>query len=230
MKSYCNSKENAFEVKHVAFLLTWLSKFISCNHFKKVTRPYLGVTMAISKNVLLGPFILNHIFKGMNDLTFLDNGKLSGTTWGPIWIVLIWLITYALDILNWKESIRAHSNAIYRPLISLSSSNIKSFQEFFAYFYENHNSDFGPILPPIIGLVWLKNLFSLDRISTILIALELKHLLAARDLIYSPVLDTSKNNYYTTEFYYLYIAVWIFGLFQDLPSLSLISFNQRSPK
>lgn len=84
IKLYYNHKDNVFEAEYVTFLHTWLSKVIFCNRLKKVTRPYLDIVVALAtgQNVALGPFVLNHIFKGMNDLTFIENDKLSGTTRG----------------------------------------------------------------------------------------------------------------------------------------------------
>lgn len=76
MKLYCNCKDETSKAKHIAFLLTWLSKLISYNHSQKVTRHYLRavVALAIGKDVALGPFILNHICKGRNDLTSMNDG------------------------------------------------------------------------------------------------------------------------------------------------------------
>lgn len=80
IKSYCHKKYDVTQTKHMAFILTWISKYISCNRSKKVIKAYLGITMVIitGANVSLGSFILNYIFKGMYDLTFMENGKLNG--------------------------------------------------------------------------------------------------------------------------------------------------------
>lgn len=66
----------------MAFILTWISKYISCNQSKKATKVYLStaVAVAIGTEFVLCSFVLSHIYKGMNDLTFMENGKLNGTT------------------------------------------------------------------------------------------------------------------------------------------------------
>lgn len=89
IKSYYHKKDEVIQVEHVAFLRTWISKFIYCNRSKKVSKAYLGkaVALAIGMEVALGPFVLNHIMKSMNDLKSIDNGKLNGTVRGPIWMV-----------------------------------------------------------------------------------------------------------------------------------------------
>lgn len=62
-------KNEVSNSKHVAFILTWISKFLSYNHLKKVTKAYLGTTLALAnrRDMALYTFILNHIYKGMND-------------------------------------------------------------------------------------------------------------------------------------------------------------------
>lgn len=52
------------------------------------------MALAIDKDVKLGPFVLNHIYKGMNDLTFMDGAKLSCITRGHIWMGQIWFASY----------------------------------------------------------------------------------------------------------------------------------------
>lgn len=89
MKLYHNKKDEIFDFEHIAFLLAWLSKFISRNHSKKVTQAYLSVvvTLATREDLSLGAFILNHIYKGINDLKNFEDGKLNGTINRPIWMV-----------------------------------------------------------------------------------------------------------------------------------------------
>lgn len=70
----------------MAFLLTWINKFLSYNYSKKVTKIYLSMAIAltIGTKVALGTFMLSHIYKGMNDLISFENGRLNGIAWGPI--------------------------------------------------------------------------------------------------------------------------------------------------
>lgn len=89
IKSYCHRKDKVTQAKHVAFIFTWINKYISCNQSKKVTKIYLStvVTIVIGAKVSLASFVLSHIFKGMNDLVFMEDGKLNGTARGLIWMV-----------------------------------------------------------------------------------------------------------------------------------------------
>lgn len=86
MKSYCKRKDEVSNIKHMAFLLAWINKFLSYNQSKKVTKTYPGVvvTLAISTDFSLGSFALNQIYKEMNDLTTFDKRKISRTTRGLI--------------------------------------------------------------------------------------------------------------------------------------------------
>lgn len=65
----------------MAFLLTWINKFLSCSHSKKVKKMHVRATIALAMRteVSLGSFVLNHIYKGMNDLISFDNDRLKGT-------------------------------------------------------------------------------------------------------------------------------------------------------
>lgn len=70
----------------MAFLLTWINKFLAYNGSKKVYKAYLitVVVIAMKKKVSLGAFVLNHFYKGMNDLITLKNGKLNEMAKGRI--------------------------------------------------------------------------------------------------------------------------------------------------
>lgn len=86
IKSYYYKKDEVTQAEHIAFLHTWISKFISCNCFKKVSKAYLGTTVALATGmeVAIRLFVLNHILKGMNNLKTSEIGKLNGTTRGSI--------------------------------------------------------------------------------------------------------------------------------------------------
>lgn len=86
------------------------------------------------------------------------------------------------------------------------------------------------MVPLIINPAWVKNIFSSNNTNINPASFAWKPILTARDLIYSPVLDTRKNNYYMDEVYYPYITTNQLGLFKNLPLLRLISFNKGSPK
>lgn len=89
MKSYFNRKDEVSQAEHVAFLLTRLNKFISCNRSKNVSKVYLGIVMALATGVelALGSLILSHIYKRLNDLITMENEKLNRTARGQIWMV-----------------------------------------------------------------------------------------------------------------------------------------------
>lgn len=146
MKSYHRRKDKVFDSKYVAFLLAQLSKFISCNCSKKVTKAYLSAAIALAtkKDVFLGAFVLNHIYKGMNDLKTFEDGKLNGTTKGSIWMVHIQLVAYYSNIFNQKLVLQTPFRLLYRPLISTSSYTLKSFQALFSHFYEKHGEANNP--------------------------------------------------------------------------------------
>lgn len=194
----------------MAFLLTWISKFLSCNISKKVTKVYLSmvIALALKAKVSLGTFVLSHIYTRMNDLTSFENKKLNGTTRGPIWIVQLWLGAYYIDVCNWKSSIHIPLSELYGPLIAKAKSFIKFFLEFFSYFYfiPSTKCDDYPLYPSVIGPTWVKEMFNTNNI-TINLALPMwKSILTARDLIYSPMLDVSKNNYCTRKMYWPHVA------------------------
>lgn len=130
IKSYYSRMEEVTQVKHVPFLLTWINKFLSCNHSKKVTKMYLSMTVALASEVevFLGTFVLSHIYKGMNDLTSFENGKLNGTAQGPIWMVQFSLKAYCSDVFDWKSSICVFSSELYGSLIFKAKSSLKSFR------------------------------------------------------------------------------------------------------
>lgn len=47
----------------------------------------MAIALAIGREIPLGPFVLNHNFKGINDVVTFKKDKLNGTIKGPIWIV-----------------------------------------------------------------------------------------------------------------------------------------------
>lgn len=55
------------------------------------------MTLATDVEVTLESLVLCHIYKGLNDLITIENGKLNGTVRVPISMVHIWLVTYYLD-------------------------------------------------------------------------------------------------------------------------------------
>lgn len=79
-------KDEVFDIKYVAFLLAWVNKLLSCKWSKKATKVYLSIVVALttSREVILGAFILNHIYKRMNDLIIFENDMLNGITRGLI--------------------------------------------------------------------------------------------------------------------------------------------------
>lgn len=72
------------------------------NYFNKVSKAYLGtlVTLANKTKVSLGTLILNHFYKGMNELIILENGKQNGMAKGPIWMVHVRLTVYYGSLFN----------------------------------------------------------------------------------------------------------------------------------
>lgn len=66
------------------------------NHSKKFSKAYLSTTvaLAIGTKVSLGSLVLNHIYKGMNDLVTLENGNLNRMAKGSIGMVQIWLTVW----------------------------------------------------------------------------------------------------------------------------------------
>lgn len=86
IKSYCNRKDEVTQVEHIAFLLIWISKFLSCNCRKKVSKIYLNmvITLVTGAKITFGSFVLSHICKGMNDLIPSKNDKLNRNARGPI--------------------------------------------------------------------------------------------------------------------------------------------------
>lgn len=82
----------------MAFL--WLSKFISCNRSKKVSKVYLGTTVALATSVelTLRSLILSHIYKDLNGLITIKNKKLNRTARSLIWMAQIWLVAYHSNV------------------------------------------------------------------------------------------------------------------------------------
>lgn len=101
-------------------------------------KAYLSMTvaLAIGHDIALGSFVLNHIYKEMNDLITFNSGKLNGTTRGQIRMVHIWITVYCPNIFDWKSLIVFPSTSICAPCIAKASCDLKSFQRFFSYFYE----------------------------------------------------------------------------------------------
>lgn len=130
-----------------------------------MTKANLSIVVAIvtGAKVSLCSFVLSPIFRGINDLLFMEDGKLNGTTHGPIWMVQIWLLTYHLKICDWRSFIQIQSNSPYSALIVNANPIIKSFKDWFSYFYNivNDDNNVRPLLPPMIGPTWSKICFLL---------------------------------------------------------------------
>lgn len=105
------------------------------------------------------------------------------------------------------------------------------FQDLFRYFYESDSegSNFAPLLPLIISPSWIRDMLTPDNTTINPSSLVWKLILTAKDLIYSPVLETRKNKYCTTEVYYPYATSRQLGLHQDVPLFGYILFNQGFP-
>lgn len=56
--------------EHVAFLLYWLNNFILCVSFNRVTKEFIDLACALTsgQEIALGPLVLAHLYRGMNEL------------------------------------------------------------------------------------------------------------------------------------------------------------------
>lgn len=75
----------------------------------------MAIVLAISTEIGLGSSMLNHIYKGSNDLLTFENGKLNG-------MVQVWLVAYNSYIFYWKSNVHIPSSTIYGLLIAKAKS------------------------------------------------------------------------------------------------------------
>lgn len=82
-------KDEVDDAKYVAFLLYWLYRHIAYYRSKKIIRVYLGLAVALHKEekVVMGPFVLCHMYKGLHDVVILEEDESSRTIRDPIWLV-----------------------------------------------------------------------------------------------------------------------------------------------
>lgn len=102
MDVYIKKKDEVSDVDHVAFLLYWLSLHVACCRSKKVIKAYLALIMALHLEieVAIGPFVLSHIFRGMDDLVLLKDDEHSRNARGPIRMLQLWLTAYFPELSN----------------------------------------------------------------------------------------------------------------------------------
>lgn len=79
------------DANHVAFLLYWLCHHIAYYGSKKFIKAYFGLVVALHQEteVVMGLFVLAHIFRGMNDLIALEDDDHSWLARGLIWMMQI---------------------------------------------------------------------------------------------------------------------------------------------
>ncbi|CAL2239695.1 unnamed protein product [Prunus armeniaca] len=73
------------EVKHAAFLLFWPCKFVFCTQADKVTLDFahLADYLAQGGRLVLGPFLLGHIYRTLHDVVTDGMKPKHG---GPLWV------------------------------------------------------------------------------------------------------------------------------------------------
>ncbi|CAL8175044.1 unnamed protein product [Prunus armeniaca] len=81
------------EVEHAAFLLYWLCKFMFCTQANKVTLEFahLADYLAQGGRLVLGPFLLGHIYRTLHDVVTDGMKPKHG---GPLWAFQFWLQAY----------------------------------------------------------------------------------------------------------------------------------------
>lgn len=126
--------------------------------------------------------------------------------------------------------IQISSLSIYGPLITKATNNLKWINKFFWFFYKSIDSsgDTRLILPPTIGLSWVRDLFSSDQLSINATSPLWRDILYARDLIYSLMLYIEKNNYCMVKLHNPYLVAKQLSLYQYIPFLGLIPFSKES--
>lgn len=99
---YAKKKDKVSNVDQVAVLLYCLYLHVASCWSKKVIKAYLGLVVVLHRDtsVVMGLFVLSHIFKRMHDMVELENDAPSRTAKGPLWMIQIWLATYFCNLFH----------------------------------------------------------------------------------------------------------------------------------
>lgn len=76
---FTKKKDMVNDAKYMAFHFYWLCHHIAYCRWKKITKAYLGLVVALLKEqeVAMGPFVLSYIYKRMHDLLILEDDEPS---------------------------------------------------------------------------------------------------------------------------------------------------------
>jgi len=157
-----NHKANGRSVsdrKHIAFLNTWLDRYVFCGQANSATSNYLTLAEKIAGNseILLGKILLGALYNLLNKVSqYLMQNETVPTITGPWWLLQLWLNLYlhklvtpelinlslpSLEYLEEKEEYLPKSQKIHRCMSfdeAASATTIDaSITDFFKLFYED---------------------------------------------------------------------------------------------
>ena len=213
----------------IAFLLTFICKFLLCSPAFKITKADLNLAVVLSqgRRLALGPYVLAHLYRSCREIVRSN----FSTVAGPIWMLQIWLHAYFPELCPKFEA---------RPDTSLYGFDyIRPLGPFFShaavfnflYTTESRDSaDFLPFWPIRRGPTWFTTCADLSvpysDSDTYLVTSFWSSVLVCRDLHYRGTLEKSGNNRCGVEAYCPQYLARQFGLIQGLPAPPFHSFNR----
>ncbi|KAI8530140.1 hypothetical protein RHMOL_Rhmol11G0032200 [Rhododendron molle] len=136
--------------EHVAFLLYWLNKFIFCVSANRVTKAFIDLACALAsgQKLALGPLVLAHLYRGMEEL--ISNKFIFAP--GPLWIMTLWPWSYfpKLALLMNKSS----ENTCYVLHYVDTRGSKYAFGVYFKFFYHELTSIVCVLFDKSVGNFW----------------------------------------------------------------------------